>query len=156
MSSSAELRSFLLSMCKSSEGEWNVALSSSLSLWTFLPFPKQFCGRVAHVSRFLPEMCPQISEHWSYGREVQKVAKHLGMDLSFPNILRGVMYLLRTARGASVPRTVCPSVKLTLISVAFRPETHSPSASNSSIQQQILFHQVSSASCYADCQRLCA
>ena len=75
------------------------------------PFPTRLFGRIALVARFLPEICPQISEHRGWAHEVQNAELHLGMHPLSPKFLRGVMYHLRSARCAFVPRNVGPSVK---------------------------------------------
>ena len=69
-------------------------------LWAcghFSPCPMHLCGRIFLVARFIPEICPWISEH-------AHVNNSLRWNLSIPNFLRGVRYLLRRARCASVPR----------------------------------------------------
>ena len=45
---------------ETSEGEWNVTLSFSLSCAHFSSFPMHPCGRIVLVARFLLEICPQI------------------------------------------------------------------------------------------------
>ena len=95
VSNTSKFRSFLLSMCidvlestanvlssgvfedgagsdQTCESEWNVASSVSLSLTTLFAIPQCISagGRIFIVARFLPEFCPQISEHKSYAREV--------------------------------------------------------------------------------------
>ena len=65
---------------------------------------------------------------------------HIVMDPFFPDFLSGVLYLLRTARCALVPRIVCPSVKSTWISAVLDPGMHNRIAWNASTEQQNLFH----------------
>ena len=52
------------------------------------------------------------------------------MDPFFPENLRGIVYLMRSARCAAVPKIVCSSVKSTWISAALRPEVRNPIAAN--------------------------
>ena len=41
-------------------------------------------GRIALVSRFLPQICLQMLEHTGYAHEDQNAELHLGMDPFFP------------------------------------------------------------------------
>ena len=71
-------------------------------------------GRIVLVSRFLFQMCPQISKHEGCAHEDQNAESHLAMDPLSPDILRDVMYCLKSAHCALVPRILCPSVKSNL------------------------------------------
>ena len=66
------------------------------TLWfksAFAPFPTQLCGRIVLASRFLPQICPQISEHEGHANEDQNAEPHLAMDPFFPEFSCGVMYI---------------------------------------------------------------
>ena len=80
VSSAAEFRSFLLGMCIDAPESTTNPLSSGFvedgpkasRMWLYpfvsasghvSPFPMRLFGRIALVARFLPEICPQISEH---------------------------------------------------------------------------------------------
>ena len=82
-------------------------------------------------------------EHEDCARENQCSESHLEMDPFFPEFSCAVMYHLRTARCASVPRIVGPFVKSTWIPAALYLETLRLIALNSSIKQQNLFHLLS-------------
>ena len=58
------------------------------TLWfksAFAPFPTQLCGHIVLASRFLPQICPRISEHESPLMRIRTPSHTLRRTLSFPN-----------------------------------------------------------------------
>ena len=98
------------------------------------------CGRIVLVARFIPVLYPRSLEQNDYAREVHTSEYLLSMDPSLPEFLGCEAYLLRNARCASIPRTLCSSVESTCISAALYLGIRNQFASNSSIRQQVLFH----------------
>ena len=122
---------------QTSEGEQNVALSFSLCVWVLFAISQTISADAS--TSFQGFFLRSVFKFWSMG------IRSLGSEcfITFPESLRGVMYFLRIARRASVPRILGPSVKSTWISGS--------ESWNTQLNCLEFFNKV----CRAVCQPLC-